>query len=111
MSTQTKKIQKKIAPKDPVAKESNLKPKASRDILLLILIGMTLLILVAAWPNLDTIGRGMYASLFAGMVVVYINRHANFSEKVKKILIVVSLSLLFLCLLLLCLSIYFQYFA
>ena len=110
MSTQYKKIQNKIAPQSE-APEKNLKPKASRDVLLLILIGLTLIILIAAWPNLDSIGRGMYASLFAGMIVVYVNRHANFSEKLKKILIGVSLTLLLLCMILLGTSIYFQFFA
>ena len=42
MSTQTKRIQNKISPKEKVEKvKSDLKPKQSRDLLLLLLMGMT----------------------------------------------------------------------
>lgn len=111
MSTQYKKIQKKTAPKNNAVAKSNLKPKASRDLLLIILIVFTLLILGLAWSNMDNLGRGMYACLSVGMIVVYVNRHANFSDKVHRILIGVSLAALCSSIALLCLSVYYQFFA
>ena len=64
MATQYKKIQNKIHPKDEKKENVDLKPKASRDALLLVLIAVTLIILVLAWSNMDGIGRGMYGALF-----------------------------------------------
>jgi len=110
MSTQYKKIQKKNAAQETSAAKSNLKPKASRDLLLIFLIVFTVLILVLAWSNLDNLGRGMYACLSVGMIVVYVNRHANFSDKVHKILIGVSLFTLCASIGLLGLSVYNQFF-
>ena len=60
MATQYKKIQNKIHPKEDDKPKADLKPKASRDALLLVLIAVTLVILVLAWSNMDGIGRGMY---------------------------------------------------
>lgn len=111
MSTQYKKIQKKTAPKTDAVTKSNLKPKASRDLLLIILIVFTLLILALAWSNMDYLGRGMYACLSVGMIVVYVNRHANFSDTVHRILIGVSLATLCASIGLLGLSVYYQFFA
>ncbi|MCR5176150.1 MAG: hypothetical protein K6C05_04810 [Anaerovibrio sp.] len=110
MSTQYKKIQKKNTHTNPKAEKTNLKPKASRDLLLIILIVFTAVILVLAWPNMDVLGRSMYVCLSIGMVIVYVNRHANFSEKTHKILIYVSLFTLFSSVALLALSVYQQFF-
>lgn len=114
MATQTRKIKNKIAPRaQEKAKQeaAKLKPKASRDIMLIAMIALTAIILILAWPNMDQVGRGMYGCLLGGMVVVYVNRHMDFTERVKKILIVVSLTALTACLILLGYSIYTQYFA
>lgn len=113
MSTQYKKIQNKIAPKEEAtADKKDLKPKASRDMLLLVLIVLTAIIMALAWqnPEFDNTGRGMYGCLLAGMIVVYVNRRGGFSDKVKKILIGVSTTLLILCVGLLGLSMYHQFF-
>ena len=111
MSTQYKKIQKKNAPKSTNSTKANLKPKASRDLLLIILIVFTAVIMVLAWTNLDLPGKSMYACLFVGMVIVYVNRHANFNEKVQKILIGVSMFTLLASIVLLGVSVYYQFFA
>lgn len=111
MSTQYKKIQKKNLSKNSPSSKTNLKPKASRDLLLIILIVFTALIMVLAWTNLDNLGKSMYACLFLGMVVVYVNRHANFSDQTHKILIGVSLFTLCASVVLLGVSVYYQFFA
>ena len=110
MATQYKKIQNKIHPKDEKKENVDLKPKASRDALLLVLIAVTLIILVLAWSNMDGIGRGMYGALFVGMVIVYINRRMEFSDQVRKVLIGVSSALILASICLLGLSMYNQFF-
>ena len=113
MATQYKKIQNKIGPKeDTTAGKADLKPKASRDMLLLVLIVLTAIIMALAWqnPEFDATGRGMYGCLLAGMIVVYINRRGGFSDTVKKSLIAVSTTLLVLCIVLLGFSMNHQFF-
>ncbi|MGM9540347.1 hypothetical protein [Anaerovibrio sp.] len=110
MATQYKKIQNKIHPKEDVKGKPDLKPKASRDALLLVLIAVTLVILVLAWNNMDGIGRGMYGALFVGMVIVYVNRRMEFSDTVRKVLIGVSSALMLASICLLGLSMYHQFF-
>lgn len=109
MATQYKKIQNKIHPKETPKEGMDLKPKASRDALLLVLIAVTLLILIMAWSNMDGVGRCMYSALFVGMVIVYINRRMTFSDKVRKVLIGVSSALMLASICLLGLSMYNQF--
>lgn len=110
MATQYKKIQNKIHPKEDEKPKADLKPKASRDALLLVLIAVTLVILVLAWSNMDGIGRGMYGAMFVGMVIVYINRRMEFSDNVRKALIAISSALMLASICLLGLSMYNQFF-
>lgn len=86
MATQYKKIQNKIHPKEQESVKEDLKPKASRDALLLVLIAVTALVLVLGWNTMDDIGHAMYAALVVGMGTVYINRRMTLSENVHKIL-------------------------
>ncbi|WP_027397622.1 hypothetical protein [Anaerovibrio lipolyticus] len=112
MSTQYKKIQKNLSPAaDAANSKSNMKPKASRDLLLLIMIALTMFVMALGWQTLDQIGVAMYTCLMIGMVVVYINRHGNFTDKVHRILVGVSMGTLFASVGLLGLSVYMQYFA
>ncbi|ORU00917.1 hypothetical protein D081_0365 [Anaerovibrio sp. JC8] len=112
MSTQYKKIQKKNAPAaDAGQAKSNMKPKASRDLLLLIMMAFSVLIMALGWEALDSIGVAMYTCLIIGMGVVYVNRHGNFTDKVHRILVGVSMGTLFASVGLLGLSVYMQYFA
>lgn len=110
MATQYKKIQNKIHPKKADEQKVDLKPKASRDALLLVLIAVTLFILVMAWGNMDGIGRTMYSALFVGMVIVYVNRRMEFSDNVRKVLIGISSALMLGSICLLGLSMYNQFF-
>lgn len=111
MSTQYKKIQNKVHPKEDAPAKTDLKPKASRDALLLVLIVVTLVILCLAWGNMDGLGRGMYGCLLVGMVVVYLNRRMNLTDNAHKMLIGVSSFLLVAAIALLGLSMYYQFWA
>ena len=60
MSTQYKKIQKNLSPAaDAANSKSNMKPKASRDLLLLIMIALTMFVMALGWQTLDQIGVAM----------------------------------------------------
>ncbi len=109
MATQYKKIQNKIHPKEQESVKEDLKPKASRDALLLVLIAVTALVLVLGWNTMDDIGHAMYAALVVGMGTVYINRRMTLSENVHKILIGISSTLLVVSIGLLGYSMYVQF--
>ena len=95
MATQYKKIQNKLHPKEAEQGKTDLKPKASRDALLLVLIALTLVILAIGWNTMDDIGHAMYGFMVAGMVIVYLNRRlTNLSENIRKCLIAISSTLL-----------------
>ncbi len=90
MARESKKIRRKVEP-DYGKKKSDLKPKAPRDRMLLILIALTVFVMGMGYQNLDAIGLAMYATLLISMVIVYINRHSEFSESTHRILTWVSL--------------------
>lgn len=109
MSTQYKHLQNKLHPEKKAKK--NMKPKAPRDLMLIILICLTIIIMILAWHNLDTLGISMYASLVVSMLLVYTNRHGDFSEKEHKYLKWLSMSFVALCLILFGTVTYLQFFA
>ena len=109
MATQYKKIQNKLHPKDDEQAKADLKPKATRDALLLVLIAVTLFILVVGWSTLDDIGHAMYTVLMIGMVVVYLNRRLNLSKQMHTALIAVSSTMLVTSIGLLGYSLYIQF--
>ena len=111
MATQYKKIQNKLHPKEDEQKKTDLKPKASRDALLLVLIAMTIVILAVGWSTMDDIGHAMYGFMTVGMIIVYINRRlTNLSENVRKGLIALSSTLLLGSIVMLGYSVYLQFF-
>ena len=111
MATQYKKIQNKLHPKEAEQSKTDLKPKASRDALLLVLIALTLVILAIGWNTMDDIGRAMYGFMVAGMVIVYLNRRlTNLSENIRKCLIAVSSTLLLGSIVMLGYSVNLQFF-
>ena len=108
MARQYKRIQQKISPK--VKKAGNtFKPKQSRDLMLIILICLTLVVLLMAWHNLDNLVISMYISLIVSMLIVYANRHGNFSEKEHLWLSRLSLASIVVCLGLFAATTYFQF--
>ena len=110
MATQYKKIQNKLHPKEQPTEKQDLKPKASRDALLLVLIAMTVVILVIGWSTMDNLGHAMYASMLVGMVIVYLNRRlTNISENVRKVLIGISSAALLGSIAMLGYSMYLQF--
>ena len=111
MATQYKKIQNKLHPQEAEQGKTDLKPKASRDALLLVLIALTLIILAIGWNTMDDIGHAMYGFMVAGMVIVYLNRRlTNLSENIRKCLIAVSSTLLLGSIVMLGYSVYLQFF-
>ena len=110
MATQYKKIQNKLHPKEQPAEKQDLKPKASRDALLLVLIAMTVVILIIGWSTMDDIGHAMYGFMLVGMVIVYLNRRlTSISENVRKGMIALSSTLLLGSIVMLCYSMYLQF--
>ena len=78
MATQYKKIQNKLHPKEAEQGKTDLKPKASRDALLLVLIALTLVILAIGWNTMDD-KRGCcfdsYLHLFFLLPHIFISVH------------------------------------
>lgn len=109
MATQYKKIQNKLHPKEDEKAKADLKPKASRDALLLVLIVVTFIILLLGWSTMDEIGQMMYGVLLAGMAIVYLNRRLELSQQMHSILIAVSSTLLLSSVGLLAYSMYVQF--
>ena len=72
MAKMLKKLQQKITPPD--------KPKAApppgKDYLLLILMAFTVMVVIAAWENLDTLTLTMYMLLTLSLGLTYTRRHA-----------------------------------
>ena len=110
MSTQTKRIQNKISPKEKVEKvKSDLKPKQSRDLLLLLLMGMTIFIMILGHENIDTMGFSMYGTMLVSMMLMYINRHMDMSEAAHKALTILVLIGVAAIIGLMAANIYFQF--
>ncbi|WP_315437348.1 hypothetical protein [uncultured Selenomonas sp.] len=72
MAKMLKKLQQKITPSE--------KPKAApppgKDYLLLILMAFTVMVIIAAWENLDTLTLTMYILLTLSLGLTYTRRHA-----------------------------------
>ncbi|EJO22704.1 hypothetical protein HMPREF1148_0202 [Selenomonas sp. FOBRC6] len=72
MAKMLKKLQQKITPPE--------KPKAApppgKDYLLLILMAFTVMVVIAAWENLDTLTLTMYMLLTLSLGLTYTRRHA-----------------------------------
>ena len=72
MAKMLKKLQQKITPPE--------KPKAApppgKDYLLLILMAFTVMVVIAAWENLDTLTLTMYILLALSLGLTYTRRHA-----------------------------------
>ena len=72
MAKMLKKLQQKITPLE--------KPKAApppgKDYLLLILMAFTVMVVIAAWENLDTLTLTMYILLTLSLGLTYTRRHA-----------------------------------
>ena len=72
MAKMLKKLQQKITPPE--------KPKAApppgKDHLLLILMAFTVMVVIAAWENLDTLTLTMYILLTLSLGLTYTRRHA-----------------------------------
>lgn len=72
MAKMLKKLQQKMAPPE------NPKPvrPPGKDYLLLILMAFTVMVIIAAWENLDTLTRTMYVLLTLSLALTYTRRQA-----------------------------------
>ncbi|MCR5560126.1 hypothetical protein [Schwartzia sp. (in: firmicutes)] len=117
MAKQFKRIRKNINAAHELEEEDKLveapKPRPWENIILVVVICLTLFLLASGWDMMDNWNRGMYASLAAALILMYVQRkHADkLSASVapwlnRGIFLFISLSLcLFGCV------IYLQHFA
>ena len=117
MAKQSKRIRKNIHAAHEIEEEDKLpeapKPRPWENIILVVVICLTLFLLASGWDMMDAWNRGMYASLSAALILMYVQRkHADkLSEAIRPwlnrgIFVFISLSL---CLL--GIVIYLQHFA
>lgn len=110
MARESKKIRRKVEP-EYGKKKSDMKPKAPKDRMLLVLIALTVFVMGMGYQNLDGVGLAMYAMLLVSMVVVYINRHSELSESTHRFLTWFSLATSIACIGLFGYSTYLNFFA
>lgn len=72
MAKMLKKLQQKITPPE----KSKAAPPPGKDYLLLILMAFTVMVIIAAWENLDTLTLTMYILLTLSLGLTYTRRHA-----------------------------------
>ena len=72
MAKMLKKLQQKITP----AEKPKAAPPPGKDYLLLILMAFTVMVVIAAWENLDTLTLTMYILLTLSLGLTYTRRHA-----------------------------------
>jgi len=72
MAKMLKKLQQKITPPE----KPKVAPPPGKDYLLLILMAFTVMVVIAAWENLDTLTLTMYILLTLSLGLTYTRRHA-----------------------------------
>ena len=78
MARQSKKIAKKLKPKQQV-EEQNKQPekKVGKDYLLIIVFALTLVFLIVGWSNFTPLNRALYVALAVSLGSTYARRHYN----------------------------------
>lgn len=86
MARISKRISNKINKAKQEQQPKETKKKYGRDIWLIVLIVVNFLLLITSWQNLlsSPTNFAAYFLLEIVLIVMYINRHANMSEKVAK---------------------------
>ena len=78
MAKQSKRILKNIHAAQELAEEEKLpeapKPRPWENIILVVVICLTLFLLASGWDLMDAWNRGMYASLAAALILMYVQR-------------------------------------
>ena len=79
MARLSKKILKKIQPKETKPKE---KPeKVGKDYVLIVVLALTIVFMIVGWSYFDNLNRGLYAALTLALFTTYIRRHAKLNDK------------------------------
>ena len=80
MARQSKKIAKKLKPKQTTETE-NKQPekKVGKDYLLIIVFALTLVFLIVGWQNFTPLNRALYVALAISLGSTYARRHYNLS--------------------------------
>ena len=73
MAKMLKKLQQKMTPPE----KPRTAPPPGKDYLLLILMAFTVMVVIAAWENLDTLTLTMYILLTLSLGLTYTRRHAG----------------------------------
>lgn len=81
MARQSKKILKKIQPKDKTNKPKEKPEKIGKDYVLIVVLVITILFMGIGWSYFSNINRGLYVALTASLLSTYIRRHAKLTEK------------------------------
>ena len=78
MARQSRKIAKKLKPKQQTETE-NKQPekKVGKDYLLIIVFALTLVFLIVGWQNFTALNRALYISLVISLSSTYARRHYN----------------------------------
>jgi hypothetical protein len=79
MSTQYRKLVKKLSPK---TKKPDEKPpeKIGNDYWLLAVLLLTVFFLILSWAQFDNINRALYVALILSLGSTYLRRHVNLNE-------------------------------
>ena len=82
MARQSKKIAKKLKPKQQ-AEAENKQPekKVGKDYLLIFVFALTLVFLIVGWQNFSPLNRALYVALAISLGSTYARRHYNLSPK------------------------------
>ena len=80
MARQSKKIAKKLKPKQPTeTQDKQPDKKVGKDYLLIIVFALTLVFLIVGWSNFSPLNRGLYLALAVSLSATYARRHYNLS--------------------------------
>ena len=109
MATQTSKLKKKLQPAPEPPKE-DLKPKTGQDRLRLTLMAVTALIMMIGYDKMNGFQMGLYSAILGSIVTLYYSRHmSNPNPKAVQTLKYISLFFLILVMVLIILSLYFEW--
>ncbi len=79
MARQTKKILKKIKPKEKNS-EAKKPEKVGKDYLLIFILSLTFFFMIIGWENFPNVTRGLYAAMAISLSATYANRHFKFTD-------------------------------
>lgn len=79
MARQTKKVLKKIKPKEKKV-EAKKPENVGKDYVLIFILALTLFFMIIGWENFPNVTRGLYAAMAISLSATYANRHFKFTD-------------------------------